>query len=68
MLLHRIGGWHGCVQHQCGGQVFLWDVIQDRKSTRMNQGGGYNRQAQAIATWTGDKLDIPVIEQEELIG
>jgi hypothetical protein len=51
-----------------GEQVFVWDVIQDRKSTRMNQGGGYTRQTQAIATWTGDDLDIPVVEQEEWVG
>ena len=68
MLLHRIGGWHGCVQHQCEGQVFLWDVIQGCKSTWANQGGGHTRQAQAIDTWTGDELDIPVVEQEEWIG
>jgi len=50
-----------------GEQVFVWDVIQDRVGTRQNHGGSL-RQGQAIATWTGEVLDIPMLEPEVWIG
>jgi len=50
-----------------GEQVFVWDVIQDRVHTHQNHGGSL-RQGQAIATWKGDELDIPVLDPEVWIG